>query len=148
TATGRNAHAKSLFNAHAGMRSFMVFPPEKTAVYLDWRTQEIGVVAARSEDPALMAAYRGGDVYHSFARSSGLTSDPDQKHWKASNPDMRQRMKALALAINYGMSVASLARGLDRHPVIASGLIERHRRVYPRFWQYRDEQVMNALLRR
>jgi hypothetical protein len=25
TATGRNAHAKSLFNAHAGMRSFMVF---------------------------------------------------------------------------------------------------------------------------
>ena len=27
TATGRNAHAKCLFNAHAGMRSFMVFPP-------------------------------------------------------------------------------------------------------------------------
>ena len=26
TATGRNAHAKSLYNAHAGMRSFMVFP--------------------------------------------------------------------------------------------------------------------------
>ena len=26
TATGRNAHAKSLYNAHAGMRSFMVVP--------------------------------------------------------------------------------------------------------------------------
>ena len=27
TATGRNAQAKSLFNVHAGMRSFMKFPP-------------------------------------------------------------------------------------------------------------------------
>src|SRR5262249_39090513 len=27
TATGRNAHAKSPFNAHAGVRSFIVFPP-------------------------------------------------------------------------------------------------------------------------
>ena len=29
TATGRNAHSKSLFNAHAGMRSFMVAPPAR-----------------------------------------------------------------------------------------------------------------------
>ena len=67
TATGRNAHGKSLYNAHAGMRSFMVFPPDAIGVYLDWRTQEVGVAAARSEDPALIAAYRGGDVYHALA---------------------------------------------------------------------------------
>jgi hypothetical protein len=29
TATGRNAHARSLYNVHAGMRSFMVFPPDR-----------------------------------------------------------------------------------------------------------------------
>ena len=29
TATGRNAQAKSLFNAHASMRSFMKFPAEQ-----------------------------------------------------------------------------------------------------------------------
>ena len=45
TATGRNAHAKSLYNAHAGMRSFMVFPEDAIGVYLDWRTQEVGVAA-------------------------------------------------------------------------------------------------------
>ena len=50
TATGRNAHAKSLFNAHAGMRGFMLFPPDKIVVYLDWRTQEVGVAAALSGD--------------------------------------------------------------------------------------------------
>ena len=48
TATGRNAHAKSLYNAHAGMRSFMVFPPDTIGVYLDWRTQEVGIAAALS----------------------------------------------------------------------------------------------------
>ena len=52
TATGRNAHAKSLYNAHAGMRSFMVFPTDVIGVYLDWRTQEVGVAAALSGDPS------------------------------------------------------------------------------------------------
>jgi len=56
TVTGRNAHRKSLYNAHAGMRGFMVAPQGKILTYCDWRTQEVGVVAARSEDQRLMAA--------------------------------------------------------------------------------------------
>ena len=148
TATGRNAHAKSLFNAHAGMRSFMVAPENTTMVYLDWRAQEIGVAAARSGDQAWMRAYREGDVYYAFARDAGLTRDPDQKHWKDTNKDQRQRMKSLTLAINYGMSVPSLAKGIDRHPYIASTLIERHRRLYPRFWEWRETQVEQAMLNR
>ena len=35
-------------------------------------------------------------------------------------------MKQLQLGINYGMGVRSLARGLDRHPLIASEVIIRH----------------------
>ena len=37
-------------------------------------------------------------------------------------------MKALQLGINYGMGVRSLARGLDRHPLIGSEVILRHQR--------------------
>ena len=128
TATGRNAHAKSLFNAHAGMRRFMVFPPDTIGVYLDWRTQEVGVAAALSGDEALMRDYSGGDVYYALAKLCGLTDDPDLKHWKDEQPAMRQRMKTLQLGINYGMGVPSLAKGLDRHPLIASAIIERHKR--------------------
>jgi hypothetical protein len=148
TATGRNAHAKSIYNVHAGMRSFMVFPPDKIGVYLDWRTQEVGVAAALSGDQALMADYRGGDVYHALARLCGLTDDPDPIHWKKHNPDVRQRMKPLQLGINYGMGVPSLARGLDRHPLVASTIIERHKRTYPRFWQWRANLVQQAMLDR
>jgi hypothetical protein len=145
TATGRNAHAKSLFNAHAGMRGFITFPPDKIGVYLDWRTQEIGVAAALSEDPALMAAYNGGDVYYALAVMCGLTNDPDVKHWKANNKAMRNRMKALQLGINYGMGVPSLARGLDRHPLIASTIIETHKRTYSRYWQWKEERANTAM---
>jgi hypothetical protein len=148
TASGRNAQAKSPFNAHAGVRSFIVFPPDTIGVYLDWRTQEVGVAAAASEDQTLIAAYRSGDVYHALARIVGITHDPDHEHWKQHNPGTRQRMKSLQLGINYGMGVPALARGLDRHPLIASGIIEQHKRTYPRFWQWRDEQVTGAMLAR
>jgi hypothetical protein len=148
TATGRNAHAKSPYNAHAGVRSFIVFPPDKVGAYLDWRTQEVGIAAVLSGDQALMDAYRGGDVYHALARTCGFTNDPDPVRWKNNNPDMRQRMKVLQLAIGYGMGVPSLARGLDRHPLIASGILERHRRTYPRFWQWREDVMMSAMLER
>jgi DNA polymerase-1 len=148
TATGRNAHAKSLYNAHAGMRSFMVFPDDTIGVYLDWRTQEVGVAAAFSGDHALMSAYSDGDVYYALAKICGLTNGYDPQHWKNNNPAMRQRMKSLQLGINYGMGVPSLARGLDRHPLIASTIIERHKRTYPRFWQWRDNAVQCAMLDR
>jgi DNA polymerase I len=112
TATGRNAHRRSLYNAHAGVRSFMVFPEDVTGVYFDWRTQEVGIAAALSGDQALIDSYSGGDVYHGLAVICGLTDDPDPQHWKANNQDVRQRMKALQLGINYGMGVPSLAKGL------------------------------------
>jgi hypothetical protein len=57
-------------------------------------------------------------------------------------------MKPLQLGINYGMGVPSLARGLDRHPLIAAEIIERHKRRYPPFWQGREEAAMAALLER
>jgi DNA polymerase I len=148
TATGRNAHAKSLYNAHACVRSFMVFPQDTIGVYLDWRTQEVGIAAALSEDSALIEDYRGGDVYLALARLCGLTAETDPVRWKREHPDMRQRMKPLQLGINYGMGVASLATGLDRHPVIASDFIERHKRSYPRFWWWRENEVRAAMLAR
>jgi hypothetical protein len=148
TATGRNAHSKSLYNAHAAMRSFMVFPQDSIGAYLDWRTQEVGVAAALSGDQALIDDYNTGDIYHALARLCGRTQEPDPIQWKKLCPEMRQQMKPLQLGINYGMGVRSLAKGLDRHPLIASNIIEQHKRRYPRFWQWRADTVQDAMLER
>ena len=147
-ASGRNAHARSPYNAHAAVRSFMKFLPETIGFYLDWRTQEIGIAAAHSGDPVLAADYASGDVYHALARMCGLTDELDIRRWKATQPEQRERMKSLQLGINYGMGVPSLARGLDRHPCVASEVVERHKRRYPVFWQYRADMVQTAMLSR
>jgi hypothetical protein len=147
-ASGRNAHARSPYNAHAAVRSFMKFSPYTTGFYLDWRTQEIGIAAALSGDPVLADDYATGDIYHALARMCGLTDEPDLHRWKATQRDQRERMKALQLGINYGMGVPSLARGLDRHPLIASEVIERHKRRYPPFWRWRAAMVQAAMLER
>ena len=148
TATGRNAHAKSLYNTHASLRSFMKFAPDKIGVYLDWRTQEIGVAADRSGDPTAARGLPEGDTYHALAVMCGLTNDTNIKRWKNDHKDQRQRMKQLQLGINYGMGVRSLARGLDRHPLIGSEVIIRHKRRYPRFWEWRANMVQHAMLER
>ena len=61
---------------------------------------------------------------------------------------MRQRMKSLTLALNYGMTVPSLAKGINRHPLIASAIVERHRKNIWRYWQWRDEVLQDAMLSR
>ena len=140
TATGRNAQAKSLFNTHASMRSLMRFDPEKIGLYLDYRTEEVGIAAARSGDEVLARDYASGDVYHALARMCGLTT-LEAKPWKATDAGkvQRQQMKAAQLGINYGMGVISLARSLGRHPIIGSEVIIRHQQRYPQFWAWRAE---------
>jgi hypothetical protein len=149
TATGRNAQAKSLFNTHASMRSLMKFHPEKIGLYLDYRTEEVGIAAARSGDEVLARDYLSGDVYHALARMCGLTT-LEAKPWKATDGGkvQRQQMKAAQLGINYGMGVTSLARSLGRHPIIASEVIIRHQRRFPQFWAWRAEIVERAMLER
>jgi hypothetical protein len=148
TSSGRNAHRRSPYNCHAGMRSFMLFSPDVIGFHLDWRSQEVGIAAARFDDPRLKEDYASGDIYHALARLCGLTTETDPVRWKANNRAQRDRMKPLQLGINYGMGVPSLARGLNRHPLIAAEIIERHKRRYRRFWEGREEAVMGALLER
>ena len=148
TATGRNAHARSPYNAHAGVRGFMLFPPDTIGAYLDWRSQEVGIAAVEFDDATLKADYASGDVYHALALLCGLTDDPDPVRWKKQHPEMRDRMKPLQLGVNYGMGVPSLARGLNRHPLIASAIIERHRQRYPAFWRGREAAAQSAMLER
>ena len=101
---------QSPYNAHAGVRGFIRFSPDKIgasrlANARGWYRRH------PSGDERLMADYRSGDVYHALARMCGQTDDPDPKHWKRSTTRKRQRMKPLQLGINYGMGVPSLARG-------------------------------------
>ena len=80
TTTGRNAHARSPYNAHAARAVVHAVRARTIGFYLDWRSQEVGIAAALSGDRALQEDYATGDVYHALARMCGLTDEPDIRY--------------------------------------------------------------------
>jgi DNA polymerase I len=145
TATGRNAHARSPYNASAGMRPFMICPPGSQMQYLDWNSQEVGIAAYQSGNEVLKDDSRRGDVYHSLAVMCGKTNYTDPVAWKNDCGEQRQLMKRLELGLRYGMSIKSLAMGLKIHPCQAAAILQKHQQRYPRLWEWRQEVIAHAL---
>jgi DNA polymerase I len=63
------------------------------------------------------------------------------------HPDVQAQFNAFALGVQYGMGARTLARMLDMPVAAAASLLERHRRIYPRFWQWSDAIEAEGLLR-
>jgi DNA polymerase I-like protein with 3'-5' exonuclease and polymerase domains len=106
TKTGRNNPStnRSLFGLPHTMRSLMKPGPGMAIAQIDYGAQEVGIAAALSGDPALMADYRAGDPYRAFAAASLSILNPTKQQ--------RQIYKATVLGRIYGLGAASLARNL------------------------------------
>ena len=82
-------------------------------------------------------------MYHALALICGFTDRSRSRSLEDQQPrDAPAHEERCSSAINYGMGVPSLARGLNRHPAdrqrpSSNGTSER----YPRFWEWRDAQV-------
>ena len=89
TATGRNAHAQSLYNAHAGMRGLHGLSRRARSAFISTGGRK------KSASPPLSPATRAadgttiasGDVYHALAIMCGLTNDPDSSIGKQQHGD-------------------------------------------------------------
>lgn len=124
---------------------FLVQPePRMGLALIDWCQQEFGIAAALSGDAAMQSAYRAGDPYIAFAIAAGAA--PAGSTAKT-QPDVRARFKACALGVQYGMGAGTLARMLNVPLAEAASLLERHKRIYPRFWQWSDDIEAEGLLR-
>jgi hypothetical protein len=144
--TGRNQpkNAKFIFGPATWVRSLIRPEPGRALAYVDFSSQEIGIAAGLSGDEALLDAIRSGDVYLAFAKRAGL-APPDAT--KASHGEVRDLCKAVVLGTNYGMGPDTLARRLGLPPCEARELLQLHRAVYRRFWQWSDDTVTSAVLR-
>lgn len=145
TRTGRNApsNSRSVFGPSVWLRGLIRPAPGYGLVYVDFSSQEIGIAAALSGDPALMDAYESGDPYLGFAIQSGLAP---QGATKLSHASVRQLCKAVVLGVQYGMSERGLSLRLGISLVEARSLLDRHRRTYPRFWEWSDAAIDHAVL--
>jgi hypothetical protein len=133
TKTGRNnPSTKALWGLPHTMRSFMrVTTPGTAIAQVDYGNEEVGIAAALSRDPALIADYRSGDPYRQFAAAAlGIT-----------NPTALQRhvYKACVLGRIYGMGAGTLARNLGISRGQAQRILDQMAAHYP---------VLNAWLER
>jgi hypothetical protein len=133
TKTGRNnPSTKALWGLPHTMRSFMrVTTPGMAIAQVDFSSEHIGIAAALSGDPTLIADYLSCDPYRQFAAAAlGIT-----------NPTKLQRQvyKACVLGRIFGMGADTLARNLGISRVQAQRILDQMSARYP---------VLNAWLER
>jgi DNA polymerase I len=133
TKTGRNNPStnRALFGLPHTMRSFMKPAPGMALAQIDYGSQEIGIAAFYSGDPALIEDYLSGDPYRRFAKDAlGILNPTEQQ---------RQVYKAVVLGRIYGKGVVSLARDLGISRAQAQRIMDQMAARYP---------VLNAWLER
>ena len=86
----------------------------------------------------MMAAYGSGDPYLAFAKQAGAVP-PDTT--KVAHRAVRDRFKACALAVRYGMGPDALAIRIGQSPIRARQLLRLHRETYRVFWRWSDAAV-------
>jgi DNA polymerase I len=73
--TSRNqpSNKKFIFGPAVWLRDFLIRPKEGWGLaYIDWISQEVGVLAGLSRDPAMMEAYNSEDFYITFGIQANL----------------------------------------------------------------------------
>jgi len=143
--TGRNqpSNSKFIFGPSVFLRSLIRPKPGYGIGYLDWSQQEFGIAAALSDDPKMIEAYTSGDPYLAFAKQAEAV--PPHATRK-SHEAVRDQYKACVLAVQYGMAEESLSAKIGQPVIVARQLLRMHRETYPKFWNWSDAVVDQAML--
>jgi DNA polymerase-1 len=133
TSTGRFAcSAPNLQNIPAEYRRFVIAPPGRSLVSVDYSQIEVRVYAKIVEETALLDLFdQGADIYKSTA--ANLLDIREEEVTKT----QRQKAKAIVLGLLYGLSARGLPGyafsnyGVEILPDEAEELIEKFFELYP-----------------
>jgi hypothetical protein len=144
TATGRNMpSAKEYIYALPGWLRGLIRPEENTGLaYLDFKSQELVIMAALSQDQGLIDGVLEGDPYLFFAREANLrapNSSPDSLR------EFRDKtLKPLMLGQLFGMSPYGIQAALNISLMEARELYARHKAVHATFHRWCDDMAVSA----
>jgi DNA polymerase-1 len=136
--TGRNqpSNNKFIFGPSVWLRGLIKPPPGRALAYIDWKSQEVGIAAALSNDEKMMADFMTGDPYIAFGIQAGILP-PNAT--KKSHHDERQMIKSCVLGVQYGMGEMTLASRTGRPTIVSRELIHAHKDRYRQFWKMADD---------
>jgi hypothetical protein len=138
TKTGRNNPSTNryIFGLPHTMRSFIKPGPGMALAQLDIGNEEIGVAAALSRDPQLIADYLSGDVYREFAKAALGITDVNKRQ--------RQVYKGCVLGRIYGMGSKTLARNLGISSDEARRILQMMKERYPILHEWLDRVLLKV----
>ncbi len=125
-----------------GRRIREAFVPREAGYSLlaaDYSQIELRLMAAMSEDPALIQAFQKGEDIHSSTAARIYKVPLDQV-----TDEMRRNAKTVNFGIIYGISAFGLAQRLNIPRKEASDVIENYFTEYPQVKVYMDSQIAHA----
>lgn len=145
TKTGRNqpsAEDKMFLPGLPTWLHGLIKPPPGFAIFeLDFRAEEIGLMAAQSSDPGMIEDYLK-EPYLEFARRAGLLR-PDIS--KDELKKLRNTcFKPVVLGQNYGMTAYGIARKTGKSLLWSRDVAARHRLAYPVFHRWLGDVVAQS----
>jgi hypothetical protein len=145
--TGRNYPPVSefIFGKPTWVRSLVRPEKDRAIAYIDWSSAEFGIAAALSDDPRMKEAYLTGDVYMAFAIMAGAAPPGATKRTHAA---IRELYKTVVLGVQYLQTEFGLAKSLGISLWRAQELLDLHRRVFVRYWQWSEWMAQTATFSR
>jgi hypothetical protein len=92
----------------------------------------------------LLEMYQSGDPYWSFAKRVGAIPSQATKDDPEFRP-VRDKYKNMLLAVQYGMSVPTLAARLNVSTFEAHEMLSQHKALFAQYWHWSDDWVATAL---
>ena len=135
TVTGRATPSSSRypFSASKWARNFIKPSYGNWLVYIDYTSQEPGVMGYLSNDQNLINAYQSGDIYIHTAKLFGTVPDTATKQ---SHPEERQIYKVLYLANSYGQGAYAVAQSLNCSVSHAKFLQKKYKEIYNKYFTW------------
>jgi DNA polymerase I len=136
-----------IFSPAVWLRSLIRPAPGMAAAYVDYSSMEFLIAASLSDGHcgpvnAMLAMYESGDPYLSFAKRVGAVP---QTATKKSHEEVRDKYKTMLLAVQYGMSVQTLAARLQVSFFEAHEMLSQHKELFSQYWAWSDDWVAHAL---
>ncbi len=144
--TGRVAcREPNLQNIPRGSRFRRCFraPAGRQLITADYAGCELRILAEASRDPAFINIFRRGGDLHAIVASE-IFGRPVSKE---SNPQLRERAKAINFGLAYGMGAGGLAGQTGVTVEEAERLLARYFAAYPRVRDYLEESARAAIRR-
>jgi DNA polymerase I len=147
--TGRTQPKASewIYSPAVWLRSLIKPGPGMAVAYVDYSSMEFLLAASKSDGHCgplnnMLDMYNSGDPYLAFAKSVGAVP---QSATKKSHGAVRDKYKVMLLAVQYCMSVQTLAARLGVSELEAHEMLAQHHSQFSQYWKWSDDYIQHAM---